>query len=47
MDEHFADLFARYEQLTPRHSVPFGAHKYEPAIPALDLPLPRPAVLGS
>ena len=47
MDEHFADLFARYDQLAPRHSVPYGAHKYEPTRPAVELPLPRPAVLGS
>jgi alpha-1,6-mannosyltransferase len=47
MDEHFADLFARYEQLAPRHSVPYAVHKYEPTGPAVDLPLPRPAVLGS
>jgi alpha-1,6-mannosyltransferase len=47
MDEHFADLFARYEQLAPLHSVRAAATQHVTAESALDLPLPRPAVLGS
>jgi alpha-1,6-mannosyltransferase len=47
MDEHFADLFARYEQLAPRHSVRAAATQHIAAEGSLDLPLPRPAVLGS
>jgi len=47
MDEHFADLFARYEELAPRQSVRTVAIEHAPAGTALDLPLARPAVLGS
>ena len=46
MDEHFADLFVRYEQLAPRQSVQV-ARIERGAEAALDLSLPRPAVLGS
>src|SRR5438270_380447 len=44
MDEHFADLFARYEQLAPSHSARAAAIEHAAAA---DLPLARPAVLGS
>ena len=47
MDEHFADLFARYEQLAPRHSVRRAATGHVAAEAAIDLPLARPAILGS
>jgi alpha-1,6-mannosyltransferase len=47
MDEHFADLFVRYEQLAPRHSVRVAAIGHAAAEAALDVPLARPAVLGS
>jgi alpha-1,6-mannosyltransferase len=47
MDEHFADLFARYEQLAPHHSVHATGIEYAPTEVALDLPLARPALLGS
>jgi alpha-1,6-mannosyltransferase len=43
MDEHFADLFARYEQLAPRHSVAIARTAQDEA--ALDLSLARPAAL--
>lgn len=43
MDEHFADLFARYEQLAPRHSVAIVRTAHDEA--ALDLSLARPAAL--
>jgi alpha-1,6-mannosyltransferase len=43
MDEHFADLFARYEQLAPRHSVAIARTAHDEA--ALDLSLARPAAL--
>jgi alpha-1,6-mannosyltransferase len=43
MDEHFADLFARYEQLVPRHSVAIARTAQDEA--ALDLSLARPAAL--
>ena len=46
MDEHFADLFVRYEQLAPRQSVQV-ARIERGAEAARDLSLPRPAVLGS
>jgi len=46
MDEHFADLFARYEQLAPRHSVQV-VRVEAPLQAGLDLSLPRPAALGS
>jgi alpha-1,6-mannosyltransferase len=47
MDEHFADLFARYDALAPRHSV--HAEGFEPTTTdtAIDLSPPRPAVIGS
>lgn len=44
MDEHFADLFARYEQLALSHSARAAAIEHAAAA---DLPLARPAVLGS
>ena len=47
MDEHFADLFARYEQLATHHSLRPAAVERAGAETPLDLPLPRPAVLGS
>ena len=47
MDEHFADLFARYEQLAPTHSARAAAIEHAAAEAARDLPLARPAVLGS
>src|SRR5256885_392946 len=47
MDEHFADLFARYEELAPRHSVQVARAEIAGSDPAHDLLLPRPAVLGS
>lgn len=47
MDEHFADLFARYEQLAPSHSVRRAAVKDQPVEIPAHLPLPRPAALGS
>jgi alpha-1,6-mannosyltransferase len=47
MDEHFADLFARYEELAPRHSVRVAGMAHSTADRALGLPLARPAVLGS
>jgi alpha-1,6-mannosyltransferase len=46
MDEHFADLFARYEQLAPRHSVQV-VRVEAPVQAGLDLSLPQPAALGS
>ena len=47
MDEHFADLFARYEQLAPRHSVQVARVEQGVGEAGLDLSLPRPAALGS
>jgi alpha-1,6-mannosyltransferase len=47
MDEHFADLFARYEQLAPRHSVQVARVDHGGAEAALDLSLSRPAALGN
>ncbi|MEA3079944.1 MAG: alpha,6-mannosyltransferase [Sphingomonadales bacterium] len=47
MDEHFDDLFARYEELAPRHSVRAAGITHAGADTALDLPLARPALLGS
>ena len=47
MDEHFADLFARYGELAPRHSVSHVGVERENAGMAIDLSLARPAVLGS
>jgi hypothetical protein len=47
MDEHFADLFARYEELAPGHSVQVARVQHGGAEAALDLSLPRPAALGS
>jgi alpha-1,6-mannosyltransferase len=47
MDEHFADLFARYEELAPRHSVQVARIEHGGAETAIDLSLPRPAALGS
>ena len=46
MDEHFADLFVRYGELAPRHSVQAGRTETAGSEGALDL-LPRPAVIGS
>jgi hypothetical protein len=45
MDEHFADLFARYEQLAPRHSVQLARVEPETVEVPIDLSLPRPAAL--
>jgi alpha-1,6-mannosyltransferase len=45
MDEHFADLFARYEELVPQHSVQVARLGDAAADAAIDLALPRPAVL--
>lgn len=47
MDEHFADLFARYEQLAPRQSVTAAAGERIRSEAALDPPFQRPAVIGS
>ena len=47
MDEHFADLFARYEELAPRHSVQVARIEHGGTEAAIDLSLPRPAALGS
>ena len=47
MDEHFADLFARYEELAPRHSVAAARAGHEESQVALDLSLARPAALGT
>ena len=47
MDEHFADLFARYEQLAPRHSVLPAALRDAARERPVELPLTRPAVLGT
>src|SRR5205814_1351903 len=47
MDEHFADLFARYGELAPHQSVLAARLEVAREEAALDLPLPRPAVLGS
>ena len=47
MDEHFADLFARYEQLAPRHSVLPAALRDAARERPVELPFTRPAVLGS
>jgi alpha-1,6-mannosyltransferase len=47
MDEHFADLFARYEELAPRQSVQVARLDGTRADAEIDLTLPRPAVLGS
>jgi alpha-1,6-mannosyltransferase len=47
MDEHFADLFARYEELAPGHSVQVARVQHGGGEAALDLSLPRPAALGS
>jgi len=46
MDEHFADLFVRYEQLAPCHSVQVARNE-RGVEAALDLSLPRPAALGT
>ena len=47
MDEHFADLFVRYQQLAPRQSVQVARVQHEAAEAALDLSAPRPAALGT
>ena len=47
MDEHFADLFARYEELAPRHSVAAVRVGHDESQVALDLSLARPAALGT
>jgi alpha-1,6-mannosyltransferase len=47
MDEHFADLFARYEELVPQQSVQVARFGDAGAGAAIDLALPRPAVLGN
>src|SRR5437868_3068529 len=47
MDEHFADLFARYEELAPRHSVQVARAEIAGSDAEINLSLPRPAVLGS
>jgi alpha-1,6-mannosyltransferase len=47
MDEHFADLFARYQELAPRHSVQVARIEHGGVEAAIDLSLPRPAALGS
>ncbi|MEA3082011.1 MAG: alpha,6-mannosyltransferase [Sphingomonadales bacterium] len=47
MDEHFADLFARYQELAPRHSVQVARIEHGGVEAAIDLALPRPAALGS
>ena len=47
MDEHFDDLFARYEELAPRHSVPAPRTETVGSERSVDLSAPRPAVLGS
>jgi len=48
MDEHFADLFARYEVLAPRHSVAAPARvDQDGSEAAIDLSLARPAALGT
>jgi alpha-1,6-mannosyltransferase len=47
MDEHFADLFARYEELAPQQSVQVARLGGARADAEIDLSLPRPAVLGS
>ena len=46
MEEHFADLFTRYAELAPYQSVREAGSDLV-ADTAGDLPLPRPAVLGS
>src|SRR5437868_9698681 len=46
MDEHFADLFARYEELAPKHSVRAVRLDGGGADAEINLSLPRPAVLG-
>jgi alpha-1,6-mannosyltransferase len=45
MDEHFADLFARYQELAPRHSVQAARIEHGGAEASIDLS--RPAALGS
>jgi len=45
MDEHFDDLFARYEQLAPRHSVHVAGEEFVGADRAFELPLARPAAV--
>jgi alpha-1,6-mannosyltransferase len=47
MDEHFADLFARYEELAPQQSVQVARLDGARGDAEIDLTLPRPAVLGS
>lgn len=47
MDEHFADLFARYEQLAPHRSVQLAGGDPAAGELARDIPLQWPAVLGS
>ncbi len=47
MDEHFADLFARYEQLDPLHSARAIVSERSAVEAERARPLPRPAVLGS
>ena len=47
MDEHFTDLFARYEQLAPYHSVRAASVQPTGSVLPRELTLPRPAVLGS
>lgn len=47
MDEHFADLFARYQQLAPRHSVQVAGVERAGSEAAIDVSRPRPAALGS
>jgi alpha-1,6-mannosyltransferase len=46
MDEHFADLFVRYETLAPYQSI-VAARDLARGEDIRDLPLPRPAVLGT
>jgi hypothetical protein len=48
MDEHFSDLFARYEVLVPQHGVqPAGRVDLAAAEAAPEFALARSAVLGS
>jgi alpha-1,6-mannosyltransferase len=47
MDEHFADLFARYETLAPQQSIQAARMETAGSASTHDLPLARPAVLGS
>src|SRR3954447_14269089 len=47
MDEHFDDLFARYEELAPHQSVHAAHRDTAGGDAAPELVIPRPAVLGS